>query len=228
MLSINHLMGFGSEQSATPLTLTYIGRELSESDTDEYTFADEPIGTAASDRLVVVVVWAAGPTIPSPGNAPTSVAIGGNNATIHESALGLYGSSLSVASLVVPTGTTATIVVTMPVGQLQCAILVYTVTGYSNATPTTDSIVEDSGSESATLSVTVGNNQVGLAASSILVGGGSVSAVWTNATEDVDVGFADQYSYVSSASLATGSGTLDRTCTWSAPSLLTMVSAVWS
>lgn len=107
-----------------------------------YTFSNQAIGAASPDRIVVVSTFVLGPT------AITGVTIGGISAT-PISVSGMYYA-------LVPSGTTATIVITSP-GADSCGVGIWTIKNYLRATPYS-SIEEriDSGSTttiSATLAV---------------------------------------------------------------------------
>lgn len=111
--------------------LSYIGTHVDENATQTRTYSNVSIGTAASDRLVVVCVMAGGGS-----DAPTSITVGGNSATIHAQGEASYWQNATVASLTVTSGTTATIAVTLgsPDGG-PCVISVYTITGLGSTTP---------------------------------------------------------------------------------------------
>lgn len=83
-----------------------------------YTFSSYNIGVAHPQRLVAVAVYARRVSA-NPGVTPASVSIGGSAATkvadIVENS-GTSGRSLSIWARMVPTGTTAAIVVTAPSG----------------------------------------------------------------------------------------------------------------
>jgi len=119
------------------------------------TFTNQAIGTPASDRLVVVLIggWRAGLA-----RTLSSVTIGGNAATIHlqqTNTGGSAGPTLAIASLVVATGTTATIVATYSSGEAQATSHVYTITGLNSTTPVaTNSAAVASGDPSTTVNVT--------------------------------------------------------------------------
>ncbi len=112
--------------------LNFIGHTLSNVDANSYTFAGQSIGSASSDRLVIVTILTAG----SDSNV-TSVTIGGNPATIHAqgNASGNWQNA-TIASLVVPTGANADIVVNTNAVARLCNIAVYTANNLNSTTPT--------------------------------------------------------------------------------------------
>lgn len=116
--------------ASLPTLLTYIGSGALTSTTSTYTFTSQAIGTASSDRLVIVGIMH---NTASLSQQVTGVTIGGVSATsiIAPSA----GVALSLFTLKVTTGTTATIVVTLNGNAVNCGIQVYTLKNYKSATP---------------------------------------------------------------------------------------------
>lgn len=112
--------------------LSYIGR-LQSGAQSPITFTNADIGTAASDRLVVVLVTYGGNT-----SSLSSVTIGGTTATPNVTQNGSGWNGVGIHSLVVPSGTTANIVVTTGGGIAQDVLncYVYTITGLVSTTPT--------------------------------------------------------------------------------------------
>lgn len=102
----------------------YVSMNTSTSNTSTYTFTSQAIGTAASDRRVIV--GAAGRDITA---TPTSVTVGGTALTLD---VGEANQPISyIYSEVIPTGTNADIVITLPSGNTFCAIAVWVVYGKS-------------------------------------------------------------------------------------------------
>jgi hypothetical protein len=150
-----------------------------------YTFSNVSIGTAASDRIVVICVSVqANATI-------STVTIGGINASLGKEEIYTAATPDVVASIwyaFVPTGTTATVAVTLSAGSdASITISTYEVTGAS-----------------AVLSDTDGNNgaagSISITALTIPTGGGAIfcftndtrttAVAWTNATEHADANIA--------------------------------------
>jgi len=113
-----------------PPVVTFIGATMNTSAATIYTFTAVNIGTASSDRLVVVSAQA------GTNNSRTisTVTIGGNAATILANSTAAPN-PVCMAQLLVTTGTTANIVVTWNGGVSRTRINVWTVTGYQSATP---------------------------------------------------------------------------------------------
>ena len=181
------LLGVGGYRTPNGL-LTYIGSPTQQSGTSgSVTFTNANIGTASSDRLVIALLTAVRTTISA--RTLSSVTIGGNGATVHVSAVqnasGSAGINCSISSLVVTSGTTATIVGNYSGAFTTGVLNVYTLTGYNSATPVaTNSNVVASGDPSTTINITGVGAAVGLwCGSSGTVG----SPTWTGlSTRDYD------------------------------------------
>lgn len=113
--------------STSSINATLIGTNFNLTNQTTYTFTNEPIGTASSTRVIALLIGGVGaPTV-------TGVTIGGNAAThatgTNQSVAG--GNSFTdIYYLAVPTGTTATIAVTMSgSGLLRIYFGVYSVVG---------------------------------------------------------------------------------------------------
>lgn len=175
------------------VTLTY----ESAPSTAGTSFTGVPIGAAASDRIVLIACsWRAAGT----GITPTAVTIGGVTATIdadHQSAIG-NTSGVVWAHAVVPTGTSATIVVTFDATVLRSGLTVWSVTGSSSLT------LSDSDS-----TVTHGDSVTVAGPADIVVAATSAflavdqSVAWTNATELHDSSIAFN-TYYAGAEASTG------------------------
>jgi hypothetical protein len=164
-----------------------------------YTFTSRAIGAVDSTRRVVVgVAW--GNSI---ARTLSSATIGGVGATIHvqTGAGNLDGSALISAA--VPTGTTATIVVTLTAGALNCGIAVWSLL---NATGSPSATASDNTTSADALSVGVNVPANGsLFCICAMVGSGAGRTfTWTNATERVDAPL--EVSDVYSAASETGLG----------------------
>lgn len=116
--------------SASGKVLTYQTSTSDSTNLTTYTFASQAIGTAASDRYVIVGVAGS-----NTASEPSSVTIGGVSAT---KAVGTAGGNHSAGLWVanVPSGSTASIVVVWPGAIDRCAIGVWSATGLSSVTPT--------------------------------------------------------------------------------------------
>lgn len=152
-------------------------------DTSPYTFTSVPIGTAAGDRIVVV-------GIASRENAArtiSSVTIAGNTATNAVTANDpVAGAGIAALYyLAVPSGTTATIVVTFSGGMRRCYINVWAVYGSSGApTHTASDTVFSASALNTTISCNANGAILGMAEA--LASSGTASWTWTNLTEQSD------------------------------------------
>lgn len=115
----------GGYSNRLPIEVAYIGNTGSTTNSSSYNFASQNIGTASSDRIVVVGVSL------YDGGPPSSVTIGGVSASKLNTA-GAGNASLWAAS--VPTGSTATISVVTNSTASCCGIAIWTLkntTGYA-------------------------------------------------------------------------------------------------
>ena len=169
--------------SPPPTVKTYITGASSSGYTTSYTFSSTSIGTASSDRLVVVVVEGRQAVV---DRTVSSVTIGGVSATI-VSATNVSGRYPGcIAYLTVTSGTTADIVVTFSGSTGSgCAIQVYTLTSLSSTTPV-DS--DQSGTVASPASVTLTTSSQGALIAGVGGNGGATGSIsWTGPTEDYEV-----------------------------------------
>ena len=158
-----------------------------------YTFTSLSIGTADASRKVYVCVG----TRRAAGGAVSSMTIGGVSASAVVSvSTNSNANSVAIWCAVVPTGTTATVVVTLAgASAAYCSVKCYATTG--------DHTVEDFQSGSTgpiSLSLAVKAN-------GYLIGAGhganaGPSATWTGITEDTDINTSTQSDTFSTASAA--------------------------
>jgi hypothetical protein len=164
----------------TAVSLSYIGTTNSTASADTYTMNTVSIGTASSDRLVVAVVTATGV-----GNRTlTSITCGGVAMTEHlEVSSDLV--ELVVASLLVPSGTTANFVTTWNDNKANLSLHVYTLKNYDSATPTdTDSV--GAGTNLTTADLTFSIEDGGVAVLAAAHDDTSRTVTWESATETYD------------------------------------------
>src|SRR5690349_13771148 len=109
MLKVNQLIGFGVRADTTPPVIgLYVTTVTDSTNASSYSFGSTAIGAADADRTVIVGVgWSAGSA-----RTVSSVTIGGNAAKIFAQRLSSDG-GMAFAMLAFPSGTTATIDVTM-------------------------------------------------------------------------------------------------------------------
>jgi hypothetical protein len=219
------------------LSLAFTDSRTSATSATTQTFntgGDPSIGAAAADRIVAVAVA----QLATVAGQITGMTIGGITATLASGSAVTDAAPAVHAAIffaAVPTGTTATVVVTFPAAGGCCGISVYRITG---ATPTPAASNTSSGASSTTaLSTTL----------TVPVGGASINAyfnrnsmdsgsaiTWTNASQDlyVEAGGAGSFSgdFGSASVTASGSVTVTATDTGAAggtPSQCCMTSVAW-
>lgn len=141
-----------------------------------YTFTSQPIGAAGATRRVVVAV--ANRDIAA---VPTSVTIGGVSATMDEGIASI--GAVSIWSVVVPTGTTATIVVTYTSANTYCGIGIWSLDAGS---PVATGEIADNTPPIPNFSIATAPGDFVVAASAYRMTSGTVGATWTGVTERYD------------------------------------------
>lgn len=179
---IKSLQGAGGS-TVPPISFQYQTTTGSDSNSSSYTFSNVAIGTAAADRYVVVVATVAQGT----GGLLTidTVSIAGTNGTIsvnQRDGTNSASCNAAIASRLVTTGTTATIVVGLSSSARSCYISVYNVYGLTSATATNTY-------SSTTDPLSFSN--VNFDAGGFIVSGGiqrgvSSTSTWTELTENYD------------------------------------------
>jgi len=168
------------------MALTYIGSTTFAGTTATVTLSSVNIGTASSDRLVVVFCSIRRASVPA--RTISSVAINSTTATtvVSGSQNGTRGVACGIYTLLVTSGTTATIDVTASGTYSDGVISVYTLTGLSSNTAFHSASNGNTTKSALSMSLNVPS-------AGIVIGGwggcdGSNAGVtWTNiATEDVD------------------------------------------
>jgi hypothetical protein len=205
-------------------TTTYIATTGDTSDASTYTYTDVGIGTAAASRCVVVSLESRKAV--AAASTVTSVTIGGSVATILKQAqVGVTSTNLvAIASLLVPSGTTATVVWNLDQTMSRAQNTVHTVVGM-DATSCTTPI--DSGSQTGVINpayaidVPAGGAAFGSCAAAS--GGIARTATWGNITETYEVGNLDGALAGSGAAADYGSAQTDLSvqCTFSGSSAAT-------
>jgi hypothetical protein len=126
--SVTHLVGFGAG-GAEPPTLSYQTTTESGTDTTTYTFAGTAIGAESAARYVVVATAGV-----AGAGLINSVTLGGNGMTEVVTVIGGAAMRGGIYILAVPTGTTASIVVTFANTQNRCGLAVWALYGLNSAT----------------------------------------------------------------------------------------------
>lgn len=152
-----------------------------------YTIAGVSIGVAHADRYVIVAAtWASSnTTVRTISGTPT---IGGINASVHAQTGAISGSALGSAILIaaVPTGTTATISITLSGGGGSLDVGVYRVVGLASATPFDTAIASDAagGGIVSTSTLDVPHRGLVIACANFEANSGSVT--WVGASGNYD------------------------------------------
>lgn len=176
------------------------------------TYSSVSIGTATSDRIVVVTVASE-----QTGVTPTSCTIdyGTGDTAMTAGTLASFGAQAAQTfRLAVPTGTTATIKVTFTGGSPIASrnkIAVYRVTGADSSAVTAGA--DTSTDMDATDPLTTGVNTIVTSGGFLAVVSGATDTdakTWANATEDID---EDAGVFRFTTAFSTTAGTLVRTCT---------------
>ena len=166
---------------APDATVVFTDSSVDGTDGTVFTFTTQSIGTAASNRKIVVSVSMAAA---GAGRSVSTLTVGGISATLlvaDTSSGGTEQTELWQAD--VPTGTTATIVVTWTGGSVaRTGIGVWAV--YNAASSASDTGNRDSGAaQDMTLNITIPAGGVAISAAG---SGTSATYTWTNLTEDFD------------------------------------------
>lgn len=183
--------------SGTAVRLEFIESVWSNTTPNPKTFAAVGIGDAATDRLVVMTVtWAR-----SGATSLSSATIGGVTATIGVQQNSGSNHSCAIIYAVVPTGTTADVVLTWAQQPARSGVGSYRVTKLLSTTPT-DSDSIGAGSD-GTLTLNIATEAKGC---TICVASGTSDHAWTNATEDYDD--SNGSDYYTGASFLASSGVM--------------------
>lgn len=159
------------------VSLAFLQATGSTSDLTTYTFSSQNLGTAASDRYIIV---AASCRKADPAATLSSATIGGVSATIiHQSTRG--GNTVALFAAAVPTGTTGDIVVTWSTGVLRCGIGAYRVTGSDATTYHDRDVGTEVNNPIATIDVPAGGFAIAAGYNA-----GNTTATWSGVTEDYD------------------------------------------
>lgn len=161
---------FCPDSGVGPITLGTITSYSNSADNATQTFTDAVIGDAAADRIVIVAISSAA--------LVTGVTIGGNAATNIVAST----SSAYIYALAVPSGTTATIVVSHGVSALSCQITVYPAYGLLNGTTPHDTAYSTTDPSSNDCDTTTRCLGIGVS----YVNASLATATWTGLTEDYD------------------------------------------
>lgn len=200
-------------------TSTFLQATYDETDTSTYTYAAQNLGTASSDRKIIVAVHGrksgANTTI-------NSVTVGGISATIvvQDSNNLSNSNTAGIAIASVPSGTTGNVVVVFGATMARSEIGLWSVVGLYNSTPTV----------TATSLTNDGTCTINVLAGGFVIGAGTVITqftTWSNLTERYDDSVSSTVSSGASNNFATAQTGL--TITADRPTVANMVTvfAAW-
>jgi hypothetical protein len=216
-------MPFADAPELPSPTVEYTDVLGSSSNAFTYTFSGASIGTASSDRLVVVCAMINAQSITTYGIS--SVTIGGSAATLAVSSS--LGKNSAIFYRLVPTGTTATIVVSLSGSGTpgRCAVGVFAVTGYTNSTP---EVVGSAYSDTSVSSLSVPINvSSGAAAIACCYVGSNATSTWTSPMVEAFDNPIENTNFTTATATSLPRGTTNVVVTPSSSIDLSMSVAVW-
>lgn len=208
-----------------PASIVYTDYEIQNSGATTYTYTGKAIGTAAGSRRVIVAI--AGDTNVG-SRTISSVTIGGVSATQAVTAenAGTVLHRLAIYIAIVPTGTTADVVVTYSAAQLRSAVAVYAAYGLKSSTATsTGTDTDDSDPMTASLTISAGGIAVAIAMNYYSTS--QTNYAWTNITEDNDNVYSSLVGVSSGHASGAFSGTVTANQNGSGTNYSTMVCAAF-
>lgn len=165
--------------SSVKPSITYNGSASNDTNITTYTFTSVSIGTAATNRIVMVAVTSSSGT---PARTITSATIAGVSATVLDVNTSFTNRTAFIYANI-PTGTTATIVVTFSGAMTRCAVGSYSLYNLKS----TNYIDSGTGSFSGTASATVSVPADGIVIAGIVQISNSNPFTWTNVDENYDI-----------------------------------------
>jgi hypothetical protein len=196
---------------------TYLQSAGNTANLTTYTFASQNLGTASSDRYIIVT--AAGSAI-SGTNSISTLEVAGIPASFVNRQNQDSPNEANVAEIwiaAVPTGTSGNVVVTFSGGQARAAITMYSATGLNSATPYDTGNATDSGAN-PNPSTTIDCQADGFVIAATMINNAATTTgcAWTGLTENAEQ-VIEANAYLSSASdnFATAQTGLTVTSAWS-------------
>jgi hypothetical protein len=180
----------GPGANVLPKTIAFIGNNSNATDGSTWTYTSQSIGTAFADRLVVIALTgrdqnnsAVISSVTLAGNAMTKA---GENATNQRAYTAFF-------YLSVPTGTTATIVVTASAAFFGSTIAVYALGNTGGLGPSSTNI--NSAASSTGISTTINIPAGGVAIGNCVGSSPATTQSWTNLTLDVTASYDSNPTY---------------------------------
>lgn len=174
---------------ASPATVAFVEARGDQGGTSPWTFSGMSIGAAASDRFVIVAVYAPSTSTNAP-DCITAVTIAGVSATQLanvETSNGYHVYDFWGAS--VPTGTTGDVVVTSSSGRASMSVAVYRAIGLQSTTPTATASDNTASADVLSAGITVQSGGFAVAMSGIQHGSATCTWGGSGMTEDADSPF---------------------------------------
>lgn len=188
-------------------TITFLQLAKSSTDLTTYTFSAQSVGTAAADRYIICGVSGRS----SDGGARTisSVTIGGVTATLNVQMVN-SGNVQGIACALVPTGTTADVVVVFSSTMTNADIALYSTSGLTSTS------ANDTGTSTANVGTYALNVAAGGVAVALMKSDDETSvATWAGLTETYDEADANSNDISgAAAAFATTQTNLTVSCTW--------------
>lgn len=214
-MNILKMLGANFPTPSAPKVLTYIGYTEDSANLTTYTFTGVSIGTASSDRMVVVSIVGDA----SASRSISSVSIAGSAGT-SVVARGAVSTPTAMYRRLVTSGTTATIEVTFSGQMNRAAIYVHTITGLNSNVP---EATMSTNTNSAAINGTSGAVVVAFAA---ILDTGRTST-WTNATKNSENQFAEGFVDSAVASNSSAAASLTITCDWGSTAGRALIGGRW-
>lgn len=198
----------------SPITFTYRTAAVDTTDSNTYSFASQAIGPEA-DRSHVIVAHA----IRRTGTTDTtSMTIGGVSATRIVQFQDANG-TIAFYGAVVPTGTTATVVVNLDNTAVRCGIGVWSVQNLSSLVPVATTNHAAGSGTTMTLSLSTPSGDSIVLALGYISFGSTQEINWTGLTENADLGFESIADLAVASGAFSTSGSKTITATWGSSSL---------
>ena len=217
------VVGYSRASAIAPKVLTWQTSASDSSTQSTYTFTSQAIGTAATDRYVIVAINVGAAS----ARTWSSGTIGGVTAALvsdgtHTATLTNGASTAFIIIALVPTGTTATIAYTLSGNGARSGIGVWSATGLVSATANhVQTSTANPGTD--TLNVLAGGFAIGTAGND-----NAGTTTWTNMTKRYDADTTGGLGRMQSgADATTSAGTLAITATRSASSAPLLIGASW-
>lgn len=193
-----------------PVTVSQTASGTSTTNGTVFTFSSLSLGTVKAGRIIGVFAGGGGPTVGA--RDITSLTVAGSAAanvlTANSSTHNHY--SMEMFDIVDATNSTGDIVVTFNNTMDQCLVLVYAIQNANPATSATATDIDTSGTDTASLTMTIKENGISVGAA---YGNQSRTHVWTGIDEDTEITINDIVASGASKAFSTLQTNLTHTAT---------------